>query len=454
MQTDYALSPTNDDAKKAEAPQHRKVAMASLIGTAVEWYDFYIYGTCAALIFPKLFFPSVDPTLGVIAAFATYAVGFIARPVGAAVFGHYGDRVGRKKILMLSLLMMGGSTVAIGLLPTYETAGVWAAVLLCLMRLLQGFAVGGEWGSAVVMAVEHAPKNKRGLFGSMPQVGVPLGLLASTAVFSLVSSNMTDEALYSWGWRIPFLLSIVMIVIGMFVRSELHESPAFKEMVEQKEVAKNPAIEVVREQWKTLLVTIGMKMLQNAVFYIYSVFMLSYIVKELHMPRSVGLNAIIIASIVGIFTIPAWSYLSDKIGRKPVYMFGCIASVLFIFPFFYLVQTKSVVLITIAIVIGLNVLHDAMYGPQAVYYSELFGTKVRLSGANIGYAIGAVLSGGIAPMVAAALIASNKGSTDGVAWYLVGLGVISVIATLFARETFKEHIGGAKEKSPRRAVTR
>jgi MHS family shikimate/dehydroshikimate transporter-like MFS transporter len=439
MQNNTATA-TFSDAAATEVPEHRKVAMASLIGTAIEWYDFYIYGTCAALIFPRLFFPSVDPTLGIIAAFATYAVGFLARPVGAAVFGHFGDRVGRKKALMISLLMMGLSTIAIGFLPTYETVGVWGAVMLCCLRLLQGFAVGGEWGSAVVMAVEHAPKDKRGLFGSFPQVGVPLGLLASTAVFSLVSNNMSDQDLFAWGWRIPFLASIVMIFIGVFVRAKLRESPAFEQMKANHEVAKNPGMDVVRDQWRTLLLTIGMKLLQNALFYIYSVFMLSYIATNLNMPRSVGLNAVMIASVVGIFTLPAWSYLSDKIGRKPVYLFGCIASVLFIFPFFALVETKSVWLITIGMIIGLNVLHDSMYGPQAVYFSELFGTKVRLSGASIGYAIGAVLSGGIAPMVAAALVAANQGKTWGVGWYLVGLGVISIIATVLARETFKEEI--------------
>jgi len=418
--------------------EHRKVAVASLIGTAVEWYDYYLYGTCAALIFPHLFFPSMDPWVGTIAAFATYAVGFVARPVGAAVFGHYGDRVGRKTILVLSLWLMGGSTVAIGLLPTYETVGAWAAVMLCILRLIQGFAVGGEWGSAVVMAVEHAPANRRGLFGSFPQIGGPAGLLLSTLVFMLVSSSMSNDELLAWGWRIPFIGSVVMVLIGMFIRLKLRESPVFEQMKERKEVSEAPAMEMLRTQRKTLYLTIGMKLLQNALFYLYSVFMLSYIVGTLKLDKSIGLQAILISSAIGFVTLPAWSYLSDLIGRKKVYMFGTVASMLFVVPFFWMAQSGSVVLITIGMIIGLNVLHDAMYGPQAVYFSELFGTKVRLSGANIGYAIGAVLSGGLAPLIATLLLKINDGKTWGICLYMIILGIISLVATALARETYEE----------------
>lgn len=423
--------------------EHRKVAAASLIGTAIEWYDYFIYGTCAALLFPKLFFPSMDPLVGTIAAFATYAVGFAARPVGAAIFGHYGDKIGRKAVLVLSLLLMGGSTVAIGLLPTYQTAGAWAAVLLCSLRLIQGFAVGGEWGSAVVMAVEHAPKNRRGLYGSFPQIGVPAGLLLSTGVFAIVSSSISETDMLAWGWRIPFLASIVMIIVGMFIRMNLHESPVFQKIKESNEAAEAPAMEVMKHHRRALLVTIGMKMLQNAIFYIYSVFMLSYIVGTLKLERSVGLNAILISSVIGLITLPLWSYLSDLIGRKKVYMFGTIASSLFVIPFFMMAETGNVWILTIGMVIGLNVLHDAMYGPQAVYFSELFGTRVRMSGANIGYAVGAVLSGGLAPMIATALLAANGGKTWGISLYVIGLGLISVIATAMARETYKDALNEA-----------
>ncbi|OAJ55989.1 MFS transporter [Paraburkholderia ginsengiterrae] len=435
--TEVARTYGMESTKKAGA-SHRRVALASLIGTAVEWYDYYIYGVCAALLFPKLFFPSVSPLIGTIAAFATYAVGFAARPIGAAVFGHYGDRIGRKSMLVVSLLMMGGSTVAIGVLPTFATAGLLAPILLCLLRIIQGFAVGGEWGSAVVMAVEHAPENRRGLFGSFPQIGTPLGLLLSTGVFALVSSSLDEATLLAWGWRIPFLASTAMIAIGMFIRMNVHESPVFEEIKRKQEAVSAPALEVVKAHRKTLLITIGMKMLQNAVFYLYSVFMLSFIVGSLKVERSVGLNAILISSCIGIATIPLWSYLSDLIGRKKVYLTGTILSTIFIIPFFMMVETRNVYLITIAIIIGLNILHDSMYGPQAVYFSELFGTKVRLSGANIGYAIGAVLSGGLAPMIATYLLAVNDGKTWGISLYVIGLGVISIVATAFARETFKD----------------
>lgn len=447
MTNAYSATAGAAAASTASAPddsrQYKKVAAASLVGSAVEWYDFFIYGTYAALLFPKLFFPGMDALAGTLAAFATYAVGFAARPIGAAIFGHYGDRIGRKSMLVLSLLLMGGSTVAIGLLPTYETIGVWAALMLCILRLLQGFAVGGEWGAAVVMAVEHAPKNRRGLFGSFPQIGVPVGLLLSTGVFSIVAASLTEAELLAWGWRIPFLASIVMIAIGMFIRLGVHESPVFQKIKDSGQQAEHPTGDLLKKHRRILLVTIGMKMLQNAIFYIYSVFMLSYIVGTLHMPRSVGLNAVLISSVVGLATIPLWSLLSDLIGRKKVYLFGNIASMLFVFPFFALMNTGNVWLMTLAMVIGLNVLHDAMFGPQAVYFSELFGTKVRLSGANIGYAIGAVLSGGLAPMIATALLAYQGGKTWGIAVYLLVLGAISVIATCMARETFHDSLDGS-----------
>ncbi|MFG1396462.1 MFS transporter [Roseixanthobacter pseudopolyaromaticivorans] len=429
--------------------EHRKVAVASLIGTAVEWYDYFIYGTYAALLFPHLFFPSVDPLTGTIAAFATFAVGFIARPIGAAVFGHFGDRIGRKSMLVFSLLLMGGSTVAIGFLPTYETAGMWAAVMLCALRLLQGFAVGGEWGAAVVMAVEHAPANRRGFYGSFPQVGVPAGLLLSTGVFAIVSASMSNEDLLAWGWRIPFIASIVMIAIGMFIRSTVQESPVFKEIKENNEASKAPALEVVQQHRRTLFVTIGMRMMQNAVYYLYTVFMLSYIVGTLKMDRSAGLNAVMISSAIGIFTLPLWAWLSDLIGRKKVSMFGTVASTLFVMPFFWMVDTGNVWLLTLAMIIAINIFHDAIYGPQAVYFSELFGTKVRLSGANIGYAIGSVLSGGFAPMIATALLAANDGKTWGISTYMMGMGVISIVATFFARETFRDVL---HEPAPNRAA--
>jgi MFS transporter, MHS family, shikimate and dehydroshikimate transport protein len=420
--------------------EHTKVAIASFIGTTIEWYDFYLYGTAAALVFPVLFFPNFDPIYGTMASFGSYAAGFIARPLGSMVFGHYGDKLGRKKMLMISLLLMGLATFLMGLVPSYQSIGLLAPLLISLLRVIQGFAVGGEWGAAVVMAVEHAPPGKRGLYGSFPQMGVPAGLLLSTLVFSLVSNSMSNDTFLSWGWRIPFLCSAVLIMVGILVRLKVSESPVFLEAAEKKQQEERPVLTVLREQKKPLLLTIGMKLLQNAVFYIYTVFVLSYIVNTLNMDRSVGLNAVMISSVIGLGTLPLWSYLSDKIGRKPVYLFGTIASTLFVFPFFWLMDSGSVLLITMGIVIGLNVLHDAVYGPQAVYYSELFGTKVRLSGASIGYQVGAILAGGFSPIIGTWLLAKFEGESWPICLYLVVLGVLSIVSTLFARETYRKSL--------------
>jgi MFS transporter, MHS family, shikimate and dehydroshikimate transport protein len=420
--------------------EHTKVAIASFIGTTIEWYDFYLYGTAAALVFPVLFFPNFDPIYGTMAAFGSYAAGFIARPLGSMVFGHYGDKLGRKKMLMISLILMGLATFLMGLIPSYQSIGLLAPLLISLLRVIQGFAVGGEWGAAVVMAVEHAPPGKRGLYGSFPQMGVPAGLLISTLVFSLVSNSMSNDTFLSWGWRIPFLCSAVLIMIGILVRLKVSESPVFLEAAEKKQQEERPVLTVLREQKKPLLLTIGMKLLQNALFYIYTVFVLSYIVNTLNLDRSVGLNAVMISSVIGLGTLPLWSCLSDKIGRKPVYLFGTIASTLFVLPFFWLMDSGSVLLITIGIVIGLNVLHDAVYGPQAVYYSELFGTKVRLSGASIGYQVGAILAGGFSPIIATWLLAKFEGESWPICLYLIALGVISIVSTLFARETYRDSL--------------
>lgn len=431
------------EAGRPLSAEHRKVALASFVGTAIEWYDFYLYGTAAALIFPSLFFPTFDPLYGTLASFTTYAAGFLARPLGSIIFGHFGDQVGRKRMLTLSLVMMGISTFLMGLLPSYHSVGYLAPLMLCLLRLIQGFAVGGEWGSAVVIAVEHAPPGKRGLYGSFPQMGVPAGLLSSTLVFSLVSSNLSHEDFLAWGWRIPFCLSILLVLIGLYVRFQVSESPVFlKEVLTKRQREKHPIQSVLRKQKKLLFLTIGMKLLQNGVFYIYTVFVLTYLVDNLKMDRSVGLNAVIISSLIGFATLPLWSYLSDKVGRKPVYLFGTVASTLFIFPFFWMIDTGSALWITVSIVIGLNVLHDAVYGPQAVYYSEQFGTKVRLSGASIGYQIGTILAGGFSPIIATSLLAKFDGESWPICLYVLLLGLLSTMATLFARETYRDPLTG------------
>jgi MHS family shikimate/dehydroshikimate transporter-like MFS transporter len=427
----------------------RQVALASFIGTTIEWYDFFLYGTAAALIFDKLFFPSVDPTIGTLAAFATFGVGFAARPLGGIIFGHFGDRAGRKSMLVISLLIMGIATAAIGVLPTYASIGIAAPIALVALRLAQGLGVGGEWGGAVLMSVEHAPTGKRGLYGSFPQMGVPAGLFLSTVVFAGMQAATSEATFTSWGWRIPFLVSIVLVAVGLFIRMRIMESPAFQEVKDSGTEAPKPIIDVVKTQPRNVLVAMGMRISENGIFYVYTVFVLAYGEETLKLGKSTMLMGVAIAAAVGLVTIPLWGRLSDRFGRKPMYMAGAVFSTLFCFPFFAMVDTKEPVLIWLAIVLGINIGHDLMYGPQAAYYSELFGTRVRYSGASLGYQLASVLSGGFAPLIAAALLAANGGSPTLVAGYMVVMGVITVVATAVAPETYRSEIREARPEERR-----
>jgi len=418
----------------------RQVALASFIGTTIEWYDFFLYGTAAALVFDKLFFPSVSPTIGTLAAFATFGVGFAARPVGGIVFGHFGDRVGRKSMLVISLLIMGLATAAIGILPTYASIGIAAPIALVVLRLAQGLGVGGEWGGAVLMSVEHAPKGKRGLYGSFPQMGVPAGLLLSTLVFAFMQSATTEAAFLSWGWRIPFLFSILLVGVGLFIRMRIMESPTFQQVKDTGTEAPKPIVDVVKTHPREVLVAMGMRIAENGVFYIFTVFVLAYAEDTLKLGKSTMLTGVGIAAAVGLVTVPLWGSLSDRFGRKKLYMAGAVFSTLFAFPFFAMVDTKETVLVWLAMVLGVNVGHDLMYGPQAAFYSEMFGTRVRYSGASLGYQLASVLSGGFAPLIAAALLAANHDDPTLVAIYMVVMGVITIVATAFARETYRDSL--------------
>ncbi|AUI62203.1 MFS transporter [Amycolatopsis sp. BJA-103] len=415
-----------------------KVVSASLIGTTIEWYDFFLYTSAAALVFGKLFFPTNDPLTGTLLAFLTYAVGFLARPVGGLVFGHFGDRVGRKKLLVLSLLLMGGSTCAMGILPTYATVGVLAPILLTLLRLVQGFALGGEWGGAVLIVSEHGDDKRRGFWASWPQCGAPGGNLLATAVLAILAATQSDEAFLSWGWRIPFLLSGVLVVIGLWIRLAVSESPVFLAAQEKSAPEHAPVVEVFRNNWRAVLITIGSRMAENVSYYVITAFILVYVTTGLSLPKSAGLNAVLIGSAVHFLTIPLWGILSDRIGRRPVYLFGAIGMAVWSFAFFAMLDTKNSGVIILAATVGL-VLHGAMYGPQAAFFSEQFPTRVRYTGLSVGGQLSSIAAGAVAPLIAVALF-KEFGSTVPVSLYVVAMCVLTVIALLAARETKGESL--------------
>lgn len=411
----------------------RVVALASLIGTTIEWYDFFLYGLAAALVFNHLFFPTFDPLTGTLAAFGTYAVGFVARPVGGIIFGHFGDRIGRKSMLVLTLVIMGVATFLIGLLPTYEHIGAWAGVALVLLRIAQGFGVGGEWGGAVLMAVEHAPSKARGFYGSWPQLGVPAGLVLATAVFSMFTDMPQDEFL-AWGWRIPFLLSAVLVGVGLAIRLQLLETPSFTRIKEERNEARLPVLDVIRHHPKQLLLAMGMRIVENGAFYIYSVFVLLYATQQVHMDRQIVLNGVLLGAVCEMVAIPLYGKLSDRIGRRPVYLFGAISTAVFAFPFFWMMDTGSQPMVWLALVVAFAVSHAAMYAPQAALFSEMFGTRVRYSGASLGSQLASVLSGGLSPFIATELL--RRYSSGGpIAMYVIAMAGITIAALLAVKET-------------------
>ncbi|SHF07368.1 MFS transporter [Streptoalloteichus hindustanus] len=414
-----------------------RIVAASLIGTTIEWYDFFLYGSAAALVFNKLFFPYSDPLTGTLLAFGTYAIGFGARPLGGLVFGHFGDRVGRKKLLVLSLLLMGGATFLIGLLPTYASVGVAAPVLLTVLRLVQGFALGGEWGGAVLIVSEHGDPARRGFWASWPQAGAPGGNLLATAVLAALAAVQSDVDFLAWGWRVPFLLSGLLVLLGLWIRLAVAESPLFlaarRAAEERPEAAKPPILRVLREHRREVLVAMGARMAENVSYYVITAFILVYLTGPLGLPKSTGLNAVLIASVVHFAAIPFWGAVSDRLGRRPVYLAGAVGVGVWSFVFFPMLDTKSFTLITIATTVGL-VLHGMMYGPQAAFFSELFGTRVRYSGASVGYQLASLAAGAVAPLIATALL-DRFGSATVVAGYVTVNAVLTVVAVLAARET-------------------
>ncbi|MBB3973338.1 MFS transporter [Hansschlegelia beijingensis] len=411
----------------------RRIVWASVLGTVVEWYDFLIYGTAAALVFNKLFFPTMDPVAGTLAAFAAYAVGFVARPLGGAIFGHFGDRLGRKAMLTLTMLIMGVGTFLIGCLPTYDHIGIWAPILLVALRLMQGIGIGGEWGGAVLMVIEHAPEKKRGFYGSLVQVGFPAGVALSTATFLGLSMLPQDQFL-SWGWRLPFLFSVILIGVGLFVRLKLVETPAFAQVKQTEKVARMPILEVIMGQPKTFLTAVGLKISEVAWVYVLTVFSIVYATGTLGLPKTLILYAILLGAVLEFATLPLFGWMSDKIGRRPMYIGGALISgacALIVFP---LLDTRDPAIVVISIAVIMSLTHATMFGPQAAFLPELFGTRVRYSGASLGCQIAAAISGGFAPMIATGLLAW-AGATWPIALYLICLAAISLVATLYATET-------------------
>jgi metabolite-proton symporter len=431
MQTERAAATTSDNSVV-------RVVLASLIGTTIEWYDFFLYGTAAALVFDQLFFPTLDRSAGTMASFATYAVGFFARPVGGIVFGHYGDRMGRKSMLVTTLMLMGLATFLIGLLPTYDQIGVAAPALLVALRFIQGFGVGGEWGGAVLMAVEHGHRGRRGLYGSWVQAGVPAGLLLANAVFTLVSL-LPDQQFLSWGWRVPFLLGIALLAVGTFIRLQIVESPLFAKVRDRNQQAAVPFFAVLKQYPRNILLAMGARFADNGSFYVFTVFVLTYATVEVGVARAAVLNGVLVASAAQFFVIPAFGTLSDRVGRRPVYLGGAAAIALFAFPFFWLLDTANPMLIGLSILIAL-VAHAAMYAPQAAFFSELFGTEVRYTGASIGYQLASPLAGGLAPLICVALLKWSDGRPWPVALYLIGLSLVTLVSVWLATETHRSDL--------------
>ncbi|MFJ2768644.1 MFS transporter [Streptomyces sp. NPDC087300] len=417
-----------------------RIVAASLVGTTIEWYDFFLYGSAAALVFNTLFFPSSDPLVGTLLSFLTYAVGFAARPLGGVVFGHFGDRVGRKKLLVISLLMMGGATFAMGLLPTHASIGVGAPVLLTVLRLVQGFALGGEWGGAVLLVSEHGGDKSRGFWASWPQAGAPGGNLLATGVLALLAAVQSDEAFLAWGWRVPFLLSGVLVMIGLWIRISVTESPVF--LAAQREAAAAaaagaeqppPVVEVFRKSWREVLTAVGTRFGENISYYILTAFVLVYVTVHLELPKSDALNAVLIGSAFHFVTIPLWGALSDRIGRRPVTLFGAVGMAGWAFAFFALLDTRSFPVIALAVTVGL-LFHGAMYGPQAAFISELFDTKVRYSGASMGSQLASIIGGALAPIIAVELLKDYESALP-VALYMSGAALVTAVTVRFARET-------------------
>ncbi|MBV8716943.1 MAG: MHS family MFS transporter [Chloroflexi bacterium] len=422
-----------------------RALVASTVGTTIEWYDFLLYSTAAGLVFGRLFFPETDPSTGLLLAFGTYFVGFIARPIGAAIFGHFGDRIGRKATLIATFILMGLGTFLIGVLPGYATIGIWGGVLLSVLRFVQGVGVGGEWGGSVLLAMEWGGQNRRGFIASWPQYGGPAGLLLANLALLIFSAISGEQGFLEWGWRIPFLFSFVLIFVGLYIRLGIMETPAFRQLVEKRKIERQPVVTVIRRHPKEILLSALVRMAEQAPFYIYTSFIFAYGTTALGMDRNAVLVPVLVAALLSAILIPLSGHLSDRFGRKPVYLIGVVGTGIWGFVYFGMLDTKIGILVFIAIALSL-VFHDIQYGPQAAMIAESFPTPIRYSGSSIGYQLASIVAGGPAPLIATALLASYH-SSMAVAIYILGCAVVSLISLVLMPERAHQDISLEHEEA-------
>ena len=412
------------------------IAFASAIGTTIEWYDFFLFGVVTPLVFNKLFFPNFDPLVGTLLAYTTFFVGFISRPIGGIIFGHYGDRIGRKTVLVLTILIMGVATFLIGLLPTYASVGIWAPVMLLFLRIFQGIGIGGEWGGAVLMAVEHSPAGRRGFYGSWPQIGVPAGLLLISGMVYLLS-YLPEADFYSWGWRIAFLISAVLVAVGLYIRLKIMETPAFTRIQESNKLVHVPFFELWRTHGKNTLLGLGARYIEGVTFNIFGVFVVGYLAGTLGLPRQTALAGVMIASEIMIVMLPIYGNLSDKIGRRRMFGVAGILIGILSFPAFWLMQTKEPLMIWIAIAVPFAFVYPAVYGPQAALFSELFDTRVRYTGISFVYQFSGIYASGLTPIIATALLPMGGNKPWLICLYVLAVSIVSALSVFAMTEAHK-----------------
>ncbi|MCM3088464.1 MHS family MFS transporter [Bhargavaea ginsengi] len=411
----------------------RRVLIASLVGSSIEWFDYFLYGTVAALVFNTMFFVAEDPAIGLILAYASFALSFFIRPLGGVIFSHIGDRIGRKKTLVLTLSLMGIATFAMGLLPTYYAIGIWAPILLITLRLIQGLGIGGEWGGAMLLAVEYAPKDQRGFFGSVPQMGVTIGMVLGTLALS-VMTLLPEDAFMSWGWRVPFLLSALLVIFGLWIRKGIEETPSFKKVQAEGSAPKVPLVHTLKHHWREVLIAVGAKVVETAPFYIFGTFVVSYATSNVGHTNSEVLNAVMVATIITTILIPIMGKLSDKVGRKPLYIWGAVGMILFAFPYFWMLHEGSNIMMFLATIIGLGIIWAPITAVLGTMFSEIFSAEVRYTGITLGYQIGAAVAGGTAPLIATALLMQFNNSYVPVALYIIFTAVVSLVAIWAVRD--------------------